>query len=294
MPLSPKILKEEDKQIIQQYLIEFYNLRPNTYGFCDNRDSEYAEYANFISQYNTKGNHLDFGTGTYKIVKKLSEYNFENVFGLDYFSEKDLKELNSKLVDIQNTEIVTYDEENIIPFDENFFDSISSLCVFEHLVYPEKTLIEMDRVLKTNGILIIDCPNWSGPNPAITAIFKNLKAQRFWRYNNLFDSFFAIFRSFYWYFINLFSESGKFIMIYPRLKNQKIDNDNQIDFEFSDDDVVHLCQPLSIIKFMKKMNYKLIYCNKNTGKTTYSKLFNKLFPMLATSNQIVLQKMSSK
>lgn len=297
MPLSPKILKEKDKRIVQKYLIDFYNKRPDYYGFCDNRDEEYLEYAEFISEYNTKGNHLDFGTGTYKIVEKLSHYGYDNIFGLDYFSEEDLTGFNGKLDSIKNACVVSYLDENIIPFKRNFFDSISSLCVFEHLVYPEKTLIEMDRVLKNDGFLIIDCPNWSGPNPALTAILKNLKGERFWRYNNVLDSFFAVFRSFYWYLLNLISKDGKFIMIYPRMKNKELGNksaDNEIDFEFSDDDVVHLCQPLSIIKFMRKMNYRLVYCNKSTGKTTYSRLFNKLFPMLATSNQIVLQKMSAK
>jgi ubiquinone/menaquinone biosynthesis C-methylase UbiE len=284
MALSPKILYDKDKKLVQDALIKFYTERPNYYGFCDTRDEEYKLYADFISQYADKGKHLDFGTGTFRIAKELSKHNFEQVVGLDFFSEEDKSKLNSELKEIENASIVNYKESNKIPFDDNFFNSISSLCVFEHLVYPEKTLVEMDRVLKKDGFLIIDCPNWSGPNPAITGISYNLKGKRFWRYNNIFDSFFAIFRSFYWYFLNLLSEKGKFIMIYPRMK------DNEIDFEFSDDDVVHLCQPISIIKFMKNMNYKLIYCNSKTGRTAYSKLFNKLFPMLATSNQIVLQK----
>lgn len=282
--MSPKLLKDEDREFVQNALIKFYTERPNYYGFCDTRDDEYKLYAEFISKYANKGNHLDFGTGTFRIAKELSNYNFENVFGLDFFSEEDTIKLNSELEKIENASIVNYKESNQIPFKDNFFDSISSLCVFEHLVYPEQTLIELDRVLKKNGFLIIDCPNWSGPNPAITGFINNLKGKRFWRYNNIFDSIFAVFRSIYWYFLNLLSENGKFIMIYPRMR------DNQIDFEFSDDDVVHLCQPISIIKYMKNMNYKLVYCNNKTGRTAYSKLFNKFFPMLATSNQIVLQK----
>lgn len=282
--MSPKLLKDEDREFVQDALIKFYTERPNYYGFCDTRDDEYKLYAEFICKYANTGNHLDFGTGTFRIAKELSNYNFEKVFGIDFFSEEDKVKLNSELEKIENASIVNYKESNKIPFEDNYFNSISSLCVFEHLVYPEQTLNEMDRVLNKNGFLIIDCPNWSGPNPAITGLVKNIKGKRFWRYNNIFDSIFAIFRSIYWYFLNLLSKKGKFIMIYPRMK------DNQIDFEFSDDDVVHLCQPISIIKYMKSMNYELVYCNNKTGRTSYSKLFNKFFPMLATSNQIVLQK----
>lgn len=285
MFLSPKILSEKDKDRIQKALIKFYTERPNYYGFCDQRDEEYELYSDFISGYSNQGKHLDFGTGTNRIVRKLSKIPFDFIFGLDYFNEEDLEKLNSQIADLEKCQIVNYKESNKIPFENDFFDSISSLCVFEHLVYPEETLKEMDRVLKKGGKIIIDCPNWSGPNPAITALKYNLKGKRFWRYNNIIDSISALFRSISWYLQNVFSKNGKFIMIEPRMKNR------EIDFEFSDDDVVHLCQPLSLIKFMRSINYKLLYCNNKTGRTAYSKIFNKIFPMFATSNQIVFEKL---
>ena len=141
----------------------------------------------------------------------------------------------------------------------------------------------MDRVLKPGGTLIIECPNWSGPNPAITGMIKTLKGERFWLYNNFTDAFTAFFRSFGWYLKNLFS-SGEFIRIHPRNKN------NEIDFEFSDDDVVHLCQPLSIKKYFKRKDYKVKMYNRGSGSTSYSKIFNLLFPSLATTNQLVFVK----
>lgn len=283
--LSPKILHDKSKQNIQAALVKFYTERPNYYGFCNQRDEEYKIYAEFIKKYCSKGVHLDFGTGTNRILMQLRRLDFDFVWGLDYFNDKDLDLLNSELAEFGNCKLTKYKEPNKIPFENASFDSISSLCVFEHLVYPEDTLFEMDRVLKKGGFLIIDCPNWSGPNSAITAIKYNLVGKRYWRYNSLADSVFAIFRSVYWYLQNVFSKNGKFIMIEPRMR------DGEIDFEFSDDDVVHLCQPLSIIKFMGSLNYKLVYCNKNTGRTLYSRVFNKVFPMFATSNQIVLQKL---
>lgn len=284
MSLSPKILKEKHYSKILDALVEFYTERPSEYGFWDERVEVYKEYADFVSSHvPNKAYHLDLGTGTWHIANELSEYDYEKVIGLDYFSDEDLKRLNDELSSKDNAEIVKYLENDKIPFDDQSFNSLSSLCVVEHIVFVEKLFNEMDRVLKPGGRLIIECPNWSGPNPAITGMIKNLKGERFWLYNSFKDSFFALFRSLGWYLKNLFT-SGEFIMIHPRMKGDKID------FEFSDDDVVHLCQPLSIKKFFLKKGYKVKMYNRGSGKTAYSKIFNILFPSLATTNQLVFEK----
>ena len=79
-------------------LIEFYTTRPNIYGNWDGRDEVYKEFAEFInSKVDTKGKHLDFGTGTWKIVDAISNHDFKEVIGLDYFSEEDIIKLNGEL-----------------------------------------------------------------------------------------------------------------------------------------------------------------------------------------------------
>jgi SAM-dependent methyltransferase len=46
-----------------------------------------------------------------------------------------------------------------IPYDDNTFDFVLAEHVIEHLTNPIKTLIELKRVLKKNGILILFNPN---------------------------------------------------------------------------------------------------------------------------------------
>ena len=143
----------------------------------------------------------------------------------------------------------------------------------------------MDRVLKPGGRLIIDCPNWSGINVAITAMKHILtKKDRFWMYNTFGDSLAGFFRSIGWWMEALFSQKPKFLLIYPRMEN------GEILFQRSDDDAVHLCQPISFKRYLRAKNYKIITFNRKAGSTLYSKIFNRLLPSMATTNFIVAEK----
>lgn len=47
-----------------------------------------------------------------------------------------------------------------LPFKDNQFDIIYCLTVLEHVQSVEKSILEMKRVLKTNGKIYIKCPNY--------------------------------------------------------------------------------------------------------------------------------------
>lgn len=51
-----------------------------------------------------------------------------------------------------------------LKFRDEMFDLIFSAYVFEHLVNPEKVLLEASRILKPKGILVIIAPNFGSPN----------------------------------------------------------------------------------------------------------------------------------
>lgn len=58
----------------------------------------------------------------------------------------------------------TLDEAKIasaesIPYEDNFFDMVICMHVFEHLSEPEKVFREVSRVLKENGLFLIKTPN---------------------------------------------------------------------------------------------------------------------------------------
>lgn len=284
--LSPKILKEEDYEKINRALIEFYSNRPKEYGILERPKEVYENYAAFIWRVvkNKNAKILDLGSGSWRIPMEIAKYGFEEVYGLDYFSEEEYEQ-NLKQITLPNVKLEKYIEIGVFPFPDNFFDAVSSLCVLEHIIYVENFLNEIDRVLKPGGFVIIQCPNWSGINHFVTGIFHILlRKDRFWQLNNIKDAFFGIFRSLSWYLKNLFSKRPEFILIYPRMENEKVK------FERSDDDAVHLCQPLSIKKYFKNKGYKVRFYNRGFGTTPYTYIFNWFFPSLSTTNVLVFQK----
>lgn len=284
MSIKPTRLPKSNFKLVQQSLIDFYNERPDEYGLMERPQKVYEEYANFINTIvNNNSTILDIGSGSWRIPDEIAKYGYSEVIGLDYFSPEKLKAY-SKEIKNTNAKLISYVDDKI-PFKNKSFDAISSLCVIEHIVYVEELFNEIDRVLKPNGFVIISCPNWSGPLPMITGLYHTLlKKNRFWQIENPFEAFFGIFRSIFWYIENLFTRQPKFIMIYPKMLGQKVN------FERSDDDAVHLCQPLSIKKYFKQKGYKVIHYNRGFGSTKFTYLFNWLFPSFASTNVLVFQK----
>lgn len=285
MPINPKRLYEKDYQNVINALIEFYNERPDNYGLMERPQEVYENYAKFINKFVQDKNSifLDLGSGSWRIPDTIANYGFKQIIGLDYFSDEKLNEY-SKEIKNPNAKLVQYNKGKI-PFGNGYFDCISSLCVLEHIVHIKETLDDMDRVLKPGGFIIIQSPNWSGINVYLSAVMHFLKSKdRFWLLNNFWDAFFGVFRSIIWFFEVLLSKEPKFILTFPRMKQGKID------FERSDDDAVHLCQPLSFKKYFKRKGYEIIEYNRNAGVTPYSKFFNKLFPSMATTIEIVVRK----
>jgi len=282
--LNPKRLYIRDYEKVFNALVNFYSKKDESY-LEERVQQDYEDYADRIAGILPPNEKtiLDLGSGNWKIPDALGKRGFKKVFGLDFFSEEKLAEY-SKMLSVSNAELITYKNE-LIPLPDSSVDAVSSLCVFEHIVYVEKSLNEIDRILKPNGYVFIECPNWSGINAAIYAAKHTLlKNDRFWLYENFKDAFLGILRTLSWYFEVLFSNDPKFIMIYPRMK------DGKIVFERYDDDVVHLCQPLSFKKYFRKNNYKIIKYNRGYGSTGYTKIFNFIFPSLSSSNVIIAKK----
>ena len=92
------------------------------------------------------GRMMDFGCGSkpYKSLFNVSEY-----IGLDYNGEGHPHD---------NEDIDHFYDGKKIPFEDNYFDSIFSTEVFEHVFNLEEILIELNRVLKPGGKLLFTCP----------------------------------------------------------------------------------------------------------------------------------------
>lgn len=94
-----------------------------------------------------KGTMLDFGCGI-KPYQSLF-VNVENYIGVDIDNEAHSHEKES---------IDVYYDGKTIPFGNEHFDSVFSSEVFEHVFNLDEILIEINRVLKKEGIALITVP----------------------------------------------------------------------------------------------------------------------------------------
>lgn len=93
-----------------------------------------------------KGRLMDFGCG-----QKPYEHLFEvsSYVGVDFKGEGET--YSQEKVD------VFYDGK-ALPFEDNYFDSIFSSEVFEHVFNLPEILLELKRVLKPGGKILVTCP----------------------------------------------------------------------------------------------------------------------------------------
>jgi SAM-dependent methyltransferase len=95
---------------------------------------------------NLQGRLLDFGCGSkpYKGIISVEEY-----IGVDFVNEGHPHD---------NEQIDVYYDGKKIPFPDNSFDSILCSEVFEHIFNLPDILVELNRVLKPGGRILITCP----------------------------------------------------------------------------------------------------------------------------------------
>jgi SAM-dependent methyltransferase len=108
-----------------------------------------------MKKYKKNGKILDIGCSSGYLLKLAKDSQFET-FGV---------ELNPNAVKYGNENyglnILNKDLESA-NFDSSSFDIIVCSQLMEHIVNPENLLNEINRVLKKDGILIIDSPNYAG------------------------------------------------------------------------------------------------------------------------------------
>jgi ubiquinone/menaquinone biosynthesis C-methylase UbiE len=99
------------------------------------------------------GKLLELGIGSGYTIPHLVHQGFE-VFGIDIHEKlPDLKKGYENL----NIFLIKADAQNL-PFIDCSFDSLVAISLLEHLNEPEKTLIEIRRVLKEDGEISFGIP----------------------------------------------------------------------------------------------------------------------------------------
>ena len=105
-----------------------------------------------VSKYSTEiGTVVDIGAGTAKLLSELKQKGWK-VTGIDGELEA-VKWAKKRGVTIKHHNL-----NSRLPFDANSFDLVISLDVLEHVKNDKQLLIEMKRVVKPGGIILITVP----------------------------------------------------------------------------------------------------------------------------------------
>jgi len=123
------------------------------------------KYLTVVEQYIKKGRLLDVGCAGGVLLKLAKEHGFE-VQGVE-ISEYATNVAKEMGIDVKNS---TLEDAN---FDPRSFDVIILLHVLEHLTDPLETLQEANRILKDDGIMVIDVPNVNMLGPKVRELFYN-------------------------------------------------------------------------------------------------------------------------
>ena len=262
-----KIKSEEELNRLTHMLKEFYRRRTEDYGLMDRKQSEYIHYADVVRKWTPeKGSVLDLGCGTHRTPLLLHQYGLMTT-GCDLFREDQLKEYQKKAGN-HGPRMVSYNGKHL-PFEIELFDTVSTLCVFEYVVPVENILLEIKRVLKPNGRLIIMGLNLSGPHRSVLGVIKILKSgERYWQYCSLWECIGGGLKFLLWILqLYFYRGSQLFVYIYPVVESGKIY------FEQPDDDAIHLNIPLSYKKWFKRNGFRLDQYNRGVGDSTFTRFF---------------------
>ena len=93
---------------------------------------------------------LDVSCGTGNMLKEMSETFDAELYGID-LSEEMIKHAQNKLTNV-NLQVA---DVSSLPFEDNFFDYVTTTEAFHHYYDQNKALSEMKRVVKPRGKVII-------------------------------------------------------------------------------------------------------------------------------------------
>lgn len=120
--------------------------------------SKFIQYSHIVHDYifnkfefNKKHSILDLGCGTGELLFRLHKEKQPKLAGIDISPEM-IKIANEKIG--QNIDLKIGDAEEL-PWDDNKFDFVLCTYSFHHYPRPQKSLLEVYRVLKPKGKFII-------------------------------------------------------------------------------------------------------------------------------------------
>jgi 2-polyprenyl-3-methyl-5-hydroxy-6-metoxy-1,4-benzoquinol methylase len=156
------------------------------------------------------------------------------------------------------------------------FDVIASSAVLEHCTGVDAILLEFKRLLKTNGLLVIETPNMLSPLSRLKLIADRLagRRKRFHRYGT--PAYFM--RSVYYLMKKILLRKAEFIYVKPDYHT----------FAEADEDVTYLSNHLDYLFFLRNQGFELLELSRNTG--FIRKFISRYLPYIAGGVMIVARK----
>ncbi|OUL30811.1 methyltransferase domain-containing protein [Nostoc sp. 106C] len=115
-------------------------------------DVIYTKFLQLITEYDLKGDILDFGAGTGNLTQHLYRLSrFKSITAADIMQHSEEITYPVKWI--------TWDLNNSLNISEQIFDVIVSAEVIEHLENPRGVVREWFRLLRPGGTLIFSTPN---------------------------------------------------------------------------------------------------------------------------------------
>jgi 2-polyprenyl-3-methyl-5-hydroxy-6-metoxy-1,4-benzoquinol methylase len=150
---------------------EFYEKICALRNICSFSDEQEYDHKRFIDNMPVnKGNLLDIGCGTGAYLKRIKDKEFY-VEGID-FDERAIDTARNKY-GLKQTYVMTLSEFSG-KFPEKKFDIATGFQVLEHVDDPSDFIINIKRLLRPGGYLVLSTPNrerWVGPQPMPDSLY---------------------------------------------------------------------------------------------------------------------------
>ncbi len=240
------------------------------------QESHLRNYLPFVERYVPKGARvLKLGIGSGLSALSLSQRGYE-VVGID-ISLRFLKEISSHTG--PHFRIVEADVLDL-PFSDASFDAVTSLYLLEHITDVERALLEMMRVLRKGGLLLIKSPNLLSPYTSFIKFFNILigfrRRSSLWGVTRL-SSLRILVRNCYYSFKKSISSKPNFIYREPELN-----------FLESDADSVCFLNQMDLRNFFSRRGFPVL--NLTWGRSWWRRLLSSLAPSFAPSIGLVVKK----
>jgi|GEM_PF-3359673 ubiquinone/menaquinone biosynthesis C-methylase UbiE len=104
---------------------------------------------------------VDLGCGTLRITKELLKRGFKNVIAIDLLSELMLYGYEKLRDEEKKNVLLVKADVRFLPLKESSVDHVISLELFEHIDAPLLLLLDLKRLLRNDGIAVINTWNAS-------------------------------------------------------------------------------------------------------------------------------------